>query len=63
MLLLLGIDWGQFSEQLPVLRNVKRGEPTSDVRTQLYEEYIERMSGMTCVILAWRIADLLEHVT
>lgn len=57
---LLGVHCGQFLEELPVLR--KRRPLSSEATTdQLYDEYIEGMSGMTCVIPAWRILDLLKR--
>jgi hypothetical protein len=67
MLLLLGIHWGQFSEELPIKRREKSSKRKktakgrSSASRKLYEEYIEGLSGMTCVIPAWRIAALLEH--
>jgi hypothetical protein len=63
MFLLLGIHWGQFSEQLPIKRRKKSAQQQSHLSRDLYEEYIEGMSGMTCVIPAWRIAELLSHDT
>jgi hypothetical protein len=61
--LLLGIHWGQFPEALPI-RRTKRATPRESSNTKdLYEEYVEGMSGMTCVVPAWRIADVLNHDT
>jgi hypothetical protein len=58
-LLLLGIHWGQFSDQLPIKERKKiRSESREDEKR--FEEYVEGMSGMTCVIPAWRIMELLE---
>lgn len=34
---------------------------TASKSIKLYDEYIEGMSAMTCVVPAWRIAELLNH--
>ena len=63
VLALLGIHCGQFPEEMPIKRREKKPKPRREtrVRRKMFEEYIEGMSGMTCVIPAWRIGDLLQR--
>jgi hypothetical protein len=58
MLELLGIHWGQFPERWE-LRN---GAPAEESRRDLITEgaYVQGMSGMTCVIPAWHIREVLD---
>lgn len=60
MLLLLGIHFGQYSEELPVRRKTKKVRAEGLLGAKSYDEYIEGMSGMTCVIPAWQITKLLN---
>jgi hypothetical protein len=60
MILLLGIHWGHFSESLPIKRKKKLVTSESKGTGDQFEEYIEGMSGMTCVIPVWRITALLN---
>lgn len=59
VLALLGIHWGQFPEELPIKRKQKKPSKETPLSRRAYEEYIVGMSGMTCVIPAWRISELL----
>ena len=61
VLALLGIHCGQFPEELAIKRKNKKISKESALSEKAYEEYIEGMSGMTCVIPAWRISDLLSR--
>lgn len=58
MMLLLGIHWGQFPEEL-LIKKKKRAIAESHGKKE-QEEYIKGLSGMTCVIPAWRIMDILN---
>ena len=59
LLKLLGIHWGQFPEKW----ELKPGEKIEEARkASLITEggYVEGMSGMTCVIPAWHILEVLQ---
>jgi hypothetical protein len=58
---LLGIHWGQFPEELAIKRRKTRDRKSESLSERAYDEYIEGMSGMTCVIPAWRITALLAE--
>jgi hypothetical protein len=55
---ILGIHWGQFKDEKPI-KSRKKKQQESHLPTG-HEEYIEENSGMTCVIPAWRIMELLN---
>jgi len=61
LLALLGIHCGQFTEELPVRKKRKPLSAEAPLSEKAYDEYIEGLSGMTCVIPAWRIRALLER--
>jgi hypothetical protein len=55
----LGIHWGQFPEQW----ELHRKQPIKEARTRgliTKGEYVKGMSGMTCVIPAWQILEVLN---
>ncbi|MGH6955654.1 MAG: hypothetical protein ACREEW_03195 [Caulobacteraceae bacterium] len=59
LFMLLGIHWGQFPEAW----EIKSGRPRSSAEAHLLEaddRYVRGMSGMTCVIPAWHILEVLE---
>ena len=58
MLTLLGVLWGQFPERW----ELREKSPLDQGRKDLITEgaYVQGMSGMTCVIPAWQILELLE---
>ena len=58
-LFLLGIHWGQFREKWPI---VSENEPAESEQQDLITtgEYVKGLSGMTCVIPAQRIMDVLN---
>lgn len=56
---LLGIHWGQFPERWEVTENGSlRTETTEDLISG--KRYIEGLSGMTCVLPAWAIEEVLN---
>ncbi len=59
---LLGIHWGQFPEKWELH---ERPAQLSESRRDLIVEggYVEGMSGMTCVIPAWHIMEVLDMPT
>jgi len=58
-LFLLGIHWGQFPEKWEIVSENKSSEPEQqDLITN--GKYVKGLSGMTCVIPAQRILDLLN---
>jgi hypothetical protein len=57
---LLGIHWGQFTENLPI---EKRRNTDSESANSQYKEYVKGLSGMTCVIPAWEIMNILNCET
>lgn len=60
VLKLLGIHWAQFPERWE-LKDKKRLQETSRATHLITEgKYVEGMSGMTCVIPAWQIAEVLN---
>jgi hypothetical protein len=61
VLAILGIHCGQFPEELPIKKKQKKVSKEAALSEKAYEEYIEGMSGMTCVIPAWRIGELLHR--
>jgi len=60
LLCLLGIHWGQFPEKLKIKREIGRLSEEVSTEGESYE-YIVGMSGMTLVIPAWRITELLNR--
>ena len=57
----LGIHIGQFPEEMAIKRKEKKKPKREEsLSEKSYEEYIEGMSGMTCVVPAWRVQRLLE---
>ena len=60
---LLGIHWGQFPEKWEVKEGGKlRHEDSEESHVPLLTEgrYIKRLSGMTCVLPAWAILEVLD---
>ena len=58
---LLGIHCGQFKDELPIKgRRKERKTREAKLASRSHEEYIEGMSGMTIVIPAERILDILN---
>lgn len=59
-LLLLGIHWGQFPEYWEI--KDRKDVPNTFRREALVTEgnYVEGLSGMTCVAPAWKLMELLE---
>jgi hypothetical protein len=55
---LLGIHWGQFPEKWELRNKSKLSESRRDLITE--GGYVEGMSGMTCVIPAWNIIEVLD---
>jgi hypothetical protein len=55
---LLGIHWGQFPEKWELRDKPKLKESRKDLIVE--GGYVEGMSGMTCVIPAWQIMEVLE---
>ena len=62
---LLGIHWGQFPEIWEVTSegNLKDEAGASEVKEPLLTDgkYIKGLSGMTCVLPAWSILEVLDH--
>ncbi len=58
MFQLLGIHWGQFPEEWELRDKSSRAESRNDLI--LEGGYVRGMSGMTCVIPAWHIIEVLE---
>jgi hypothetical protein len=56
---LLGIHWGQFPERWE-LSDKSRLEETRKAGLITDGRYVEGMSGMTCVIPAWQICEVLD---
>jgi hypothetical protein len=54
---LLGIHWGQFPEEMPIK---KKKKTMAESKGAVIHEYVEGLSGMTCVIPAARIMDVLN---
>ena len=66
LLLLLGIHWGQFPEKWEVTdRGKLKYEESQESRENLITDglYIEGLSGMTCVLPAWSILEVLNMPT
>jgi hypothetical protein len=63
LLALLGIHCGQFPEEMVIKKKKRKllGRRESAHSEGAHEEYVEGMSGMTIVIPAWRILELLER--
>lgn len=59
MLGLLGVHCGQFPEELPIKRQLKKPRPES-LSDAAHEEYVQGMSGMTIAVPAWRILEILN---
>jgi hypothetical protein len=62
VLKLLGIHWGQFPEEWEITgkrKKTNRSENAAGSSATL-TEYVEGVSGMTCVIPAWEILEILE---
>jgi hypothetical protein len=60
LLKLLGIHWGQFRERWELKRDTQGEEqPEADLITD--GQYVNGLSGMTCVVPAWDILALLDH--
>lgn len=55
---LLGIHWGQFPERWELKDQSRLRESSRDLITE--GRYVEGMSGMTCVIPAWDIREVLD---
>ncbi len=55
---LLGIHWGQFPEKWELHQKAKFEESRRDLIID--GAYVEGMSGMTCVIPAWQILEVLD---
>jgi hypothetical protein len=57
---LLGIHWGQFPEEweLKQLKTEKKSEQRRNLITD--GAYVAGLSGMTCVIPAWQILEILD---
>ena len=55
---LLGIHWGQFPERWELRDGAKLAESREDLIVE--GGYVEGMSGMTCVIPAWQIMEVLD---
>jgi hypothetical protein len=55
---LLGIHWGQFPERWELRDKSKLKESRKDLIVE--GGYVEGMSGMTCVIPAWNIMEVLD---
>lgn len=58
MFALLGIHWGQFPERWELRDKSSLAESRKDLITE--GGYVEGMSGMTCVIPAWQIFEVLN---
>jgi hypothetical protein len=58
MFQLLGIHWGQFPEKWELRDKSTLGESRKDLIVE--GGYVEGMSGMTCVIPAWNIIEVLN---
>jgi hypothetical protein len=58
MFQLLGIHWGQFPEKWELRDKSKLAESRRDLIVE--GGYVEGMSGMTCVIPAWHIIEVLQ---
>ena len=56
---LLGIHWGQFPEEWEIVDG--KGRLIADGADGMDSQYIKGLSGMTCVLPAWRIMELLNH--
>lgn len=56
---LLGIHWGQFTEQL-TLEKRKASQATEGASPNIDDHYVVGMSGMTCVDPAWAIKAVLD---
>ena len=59
MFKLLGIHWGQFPEKWE-LNDKRQLEESQKNHLILEGKYVEGMSGMTCVIPAWQIYEVLN---
>jgi Trypsin-like peptidase domain len=60
-LALLGIHWGQFPERWEVTKDgALRHESEDDSDLLTGKQYIEGLSGMTCVLPAWNIMEVLN---
>jgi len=59
MVYILGIHWGQFPEIWELLEGTKTSEMASRKDLVTKSEYIEGLSGMTCVVPSQAISDLL----
>jgi hypothetical protein len=55
----LGMHWGQFTEEW----QIKQRLVAQEAAPKLKQEYVSGLSGMTCVVPAWKIMEVLEMPT
>jgi hypothetical protein len=59
---ILGIMWGYFPELWEISSKKKpKNKPSGAKSLSVTGNYVEGMSGMTCVVPAWAILELLDH--
>lgn len=60
LLALLGIHYSQFPEAWEIVERQKRPETEGQTPLIVEGKYVKGLSGMTCVLPAWRIREVLD---